>query len=44
MDPERWGYRLPPNAVVDLTSVVGDERQAAEIVERAVRAFAVPPR
>jgi len=44
MEPERWGYRLPPNAVLDLTSVMGDEREAAETVERAVRAFAVPLR
>jgi ADP-heptose:LPS heptosyltransferase len=41
MDPERWGYREPLHAAVDLTSVIGDGRRAAETVDRAVRAFAV---
>jgi ADP-heptose:LPS heptosyltransferase len=39
MDPERWGYREPPHAVLDLTPVIGDQTRAAENVERAVQAF-----
>lgn len=39
MDPERWGYRAPPHAVLDLTGVVEDAARAAEEMERAVRAF-----
>jgi|RhiMethySRZTD1v2_1073278.scaffolds.fasta_scaffold424819_2 ADP-heptose:LPS heptosyltransferase len=40
MDPERWGYRFPPHDVLDLTSVIGDDRRAAKAVDLAVRAFA----
>ncbi len=41
MDPERWGYRYPPHGVLDLTSVIEDERRAAKAVDLAVRDFAV---
>ena len=40
MDPERWGYQGPPNAVLDLTQVIDDAGHAANTVERAVRTFA----
>ena len=40
MDPERWSYRFPPHGVLDLTSVIGDDRRAAKAVDLAVRAFA----
>jgi ADP-heptose:LPS heptosyltransferase len=40
MDPERWGYPFPPHGVLDLTSVIEDERRAARTVDLAVRAFA----
>ena len=39
MDPERWGYREPPHAVLDLTPVIDDTARATGDVERAVRAF-----
>jgi heptosyltransferase III len=44
MDPERWGYREPPHAVVDLTGVLDDAGQAADAIEQAVNAFAHPSR
>lgn len=40
MDPERWGYRLPPHDVLDLTSVIEDDRLSAKAVDLAVRTFA----
>ena len=40
MDPERWGYREPPHAVLDLTPVIDDAGHAADAVDRAVMAFA----
>ena len=39
MDPERWGYREPPHAVLDLTAVMENPERAALEVDRAVRAF-----
>ena len=39
MDPERWGYREPPHAVVDLTPVIDDPVRATDETDRAVRAF-----
>ncbi len=39
MDPERWGYREPPHAVLDLTAVIEDPERTALEVDRAVRAF-----
>jgi heptosyltransferase III len=41
MDPDRWGYRVPPHQVLDLTNKIGDEGLAAETVDRTVRAFAI---
>ncbi len=41
MDPERWGYRGAPHAVLDLTPVLEDAGRAVLEVERAVRAFAL---
>ncbi len=40
MDPERWGYRQPPHAVLDLTPTIDTPVEAAREVDRAVRAFA----
>ncbi|MGZ6076883.1 MAG: glycosyltransferase family 9 protein [Myxococcaceae bacterium] len=39
MDPERWGYRAPPHAPLDLTPMIADRERAADAVDRAVRAF-----
>ncbi|MGZ6071111.1 MAG: glycosyltransferase family 9 protein, partial [Myxococcaceae bacterium] len=39
MDPERWGYRAPPHAPLDLTPMIADPERAADAVDRAVRAF-----
>jgi len=39
MDPERWGYRVPPHASLDLTGVIDDESRAAHAVECAARDF-----
>jgi len=41
MDPERWGYRGAPHAVLDLTPVIDDVGRAVLEMERAVRAFAL---
>jgi len=42
MDPDRWGYRDPPHAVLDLTIAIEDPVRTAREIERAVRAFAAP--
>ena len=42
MDPERWGYRDPPHAVLDLTIAIEDPVRTAREIELAVRAFAAP--
>jgi ADP-heptose:LPS heptosyltransferase len=39
LDPERWGYRDAPHAVLDLTGVIDDPVRSAEEVDRAVRTF-----
>jgi hypothetical protein len=39
MDPERWAYREPPHAVLDLTPVIDVPAQAAEQIEATVRRF-----
>ena len=45
MDPERWGYRDPPHAVLDLTGTIDDRGRATEEIERAVKTFLrAPPR
>jgi heptosyltransferase-3 len=39
MDPERWAYREPPHALLDLTPVIDIPAQAAEQIEATVRRF-----
>jgi len=43
MDPERWGYREPPHAVLDLTGLVDDPVRATRGVDLAVRDFTKLP-
>ena len=39
MDPERWGYREPPHAVLDLTPVIDEPARAEQEMERSIRGF-----
>jgi ADP-heptose:LPS heptosyltransferase len=39
MDPDRWGYRESPHAVLDLTPVIDVPARAAEEIETTVRRF-----
>ena len=39
MDPERWGYREPPHAVLDLTGIIDDPVRSSREVDLAVRGF-----